>query len=86
MSPCVIKSRIFSFFFLRLHLWHLEVPRLGVILESQLQACATATATVGLSHICDLHHNFRQHWVLNPLNKARDRNLHPHIDYVGFLT
>ena len=27
----------FSFFFLRTHLWHMEVPRLGVRLELQLR-------------------------------------------------
>ena len=32
----------FLFFFLRLHLWHMEVPRLGV--EPELQLPATATA------------------------------------------
>jgi len=25
------------------------------------------------SHICDLHHSSRQHWILNPLLEARDR-------------
>ena len=42
------------FFFLRLHLWHMEVPRLGVESELQLQANATATATPDLSYSCDL--------------------------------
>ena len=31
------------FFFFRLHLQHMEVPRLGVQLELQLPACTTAT-------------------------------------------
>ena len=35
---------IFSFFFLGLHLWSMEGPRLGVESELQLQASATATA------------------------------------------
>ena len=26
----------------------------------------------GLSHICNLHHSSRQHWILNPLSEARD--------------
>ena len=45
------------FFFLWLHLWHMEVPRLGVKSELQLPAYTTATAmaTPELSHICDLH-------------------------------
>ena len=35
----------FSFVFLGLHLWHMEVPRLGVKLELQLPAYATATGS-----------------------------------------
>ena len=31
-------------FFLKLHLWHMEVPRLGAELELQLPATARATA------------------------------------------
>ena len=37
--------RFFLFFFLGLHLGHMEFPRLGVELELQLQAYDTATAT-----------------------------------------
>ena len=40
--------------FLRPHLWHMEIPRLGVKLE--LLTYATATATPDPSPICDLHH------------------------------
>ena len=37
---------LFSFVsFLRLHLWHMEVPGLGIKSELQLQAYTTATAT-----------------------------------------
>ena len=36
-------------------LWHMEVPRLGVKAELQLQAYATATAMEDPSHICELH-------------------------------
>ena len=35
----------FVLFFLGLHLWHMEVPRLGVCSELQLPSCTTATAT-----------------------------------------
>ena len=42
------------FFFLGLHLWHIEVPWLGVKLELQLPTYTTATATRDLSCICDL--------------------------------
>ena len=50
----------------------MEVPRLGVKSELQLQAYTTARATRGLSCICDLHHSSQQRWILNPLSKARD--------------
>ena len=43
--------------FLGLHSWHMEVPGLGVKLELQLLAYATATAMWDSSHICDLHHS-----------------------------
>ena len=41
----------FIFCFLGLHLWHMEVPRLGVKLELQLLAYATATAMQDLSSV-----------------------------------
>ena len=65
---------LFFFFpvFLRLHLWHTEVPRLRAELELQLLAYATATATQDPSPVCDLHHSSQQHWILNPLSEARD--------------
>ena len=56
-----------------LHLWHMEVPRLGVEWELQLPAYTTATATLDLSSICNPHHSSWQHRILNPLSKARDR-------------
>ena len=39
--------------------------------ESELQLLATATQN--LSRVCDLHCSSRQHRILNPLSKARDR-------------
>ena len=41
--------------------------------ELQLPACATATATRDLSHICSLHPSSRQHQIINPLSEARNR-------------
>ena len=58
------------FFFLTLHVQHMEIFRLGV--KSELPAYATATAMQDLSHICNLHHSSQQCWMLNPLSKARD--------------
>ena len=48
----------------------MEVSRLGVELELQLLACATATQD--LSRICDLYCSSQQHQILNPLSDARD--------------
>ena len=56
-----------------LHLWHMEVPRLGVELELLLLAYPTATAMPDPSCVCDLHHSSWQHRILNPLSRARDR-------------
>ena len=68
-------SDFFFFFlsFLGLHLWHMEVPRLGVESELQLQAYAIATAMPDPSRIYDLCHSLQQHRILNPLSEARDQ-------------
>ena len=42
-------------------------------MELQLPAYTTATATPDPSLVCNLHHSSRQHWILNPQVKARDR-------------
>ena len=47
-----------------------EVPRLGVELE--LQLLATATATWELNYICVLHRSFQQCRILSPLKESRD--------------
>ena len=60
----------FFFSFLGPHLWHMEVPWLGV--ESAApEACATTTATLDLSLICHLCHSLWQRQILNPLSEAR---------------
>ena len=78
LSPSLSLFFFFFFFFfffvyLGPHLWHMEVPRLGVELELQMPAYTTATATRDLSLICNLHHSSRQCRILNPLGKVRDR-------------
>ena len=50
----------------------MEVPRLGVESELQLQAYTTATATPDPSHVCDLHRSSQQRQILNPRSEARD--------------
>ena len=49
----------------------MEVPSLGVKLELQLPAYTTATATLDLSRIFNLHSS-QQYWILNLLSRARD--------------
>ena len=67
------QSKSLSFLvFLGPHLWHMEVPELGVKSELQLPAYATATVTPDLSHICKLHHSSQQHQILNLLSEARE--------------
>ena len=72
----ILGSRFFFlfsfFFFLGLHPWHMEVPRLGVESEPQLPAYTTATATRDPRHICDLPHSSWQRRIPNPLSEARD--------------
>ena len=55
----------------------MEVPRLGVKLERQLPAYATASAMPDSSCIYDLHHSSRQCWILSPLSQARDQTRSP---------
>ena len=62
-----------SFCFSGTHLWHMEVPQLGVESELQLLAYTTATAMQDPSLVCDLHHSSWQCRILNPLIEARDR-------------
>ena len=64
---------VFFFTFSGLYLWHMEVPRLGVKLELQLPAYATAMAMWDPSCICDLHCSSKQHGILNPLSEARNQ-------------
>ena len=59
------------FFFLGLHLLHMEVPRLGV--KSELQLPAHTIATQDLSYVCNLYHSSRQCQILSPLSEIRDR-------------
>ena len=51
----------------------MEVPSLGVELELQLPTYTIASATWDLSYVCDLHHSSQQHWIPNPLSKARNQ-------------
>ena len=69
----VFWGGLFVYFcFLGPHLQHMEVPRLGVELELQLLAYTTATATLDLRCVCDLHCTSWQCRILNPLSETRD--------------
>ena len=63
---------IHLFCFLGLHLQYMEVPKLGIESELQLQAYPTAAAMQNVSCLCNVHHSSQQHLILNPLSKARD--------------
>ena len=43
------------------------------LIGAELPAYARATAMWDPSCICDPHHSSRQHWILNPLSKGRER-------------
>ena len=51
----------------------MKVPRLGVKLELELPAYTTAAAMQDLSHICDLHLCWWQHWILDLMSEVRDQ-------------
>ena len=51
----------------------MEVPRLGFKVEQQMQAYATAMATLDPNSICDLSHSLQQCRILYPLSEARDQ-------------
>ena len=76
LGNIICRTKLFNFFclvFLGPHLWHIEVPRLGVELELWPPAYATATETWDLSCIWDLHHSSWKCWILNPLTKPGDQ-------------
>ena len=85
ISICNILCLYIIFSFLRLHLWHMEVPSLGVELELQPQAYATATEIPVPSHICDQHCGLQQASILNPLSEARDQGTAGTPNYVIFI-
>ena len=53
----------------------MEVPRLGVKLDLQPPAYATATGTQDLSLVCKLYCSSQQRQILNPLSRAGDQTL-----------
>ena len=51
----------------------MEIPRLGVNAELQLQVYSTAIALWDSNHVYNLHHSSWQCQILNPPREARDR-------------
>ena len=68
---CMLNQYIF-FFFLGLHLQHMEVPRLGDESELKHPAYAIATAAQDPSCVCELHQSSWQHWISDSVSEARD--------------
>ena len=58
-------------FFLGPHLWHVEVPKLGVNRAVAASLCHSHSMP-DPSFIWDLYHSSWQCWILNTLSKARD--------------
>ena len=50
-KPLKMHFFFLSFVFLGPHPWHVDIPRLGVELELQMLAYATATEMQDLSHV-----------------------------------
>ena len=51
----------------------MEIPRLGILSELQLLACATDIAMPDLSCVWNPHFSSRQCLVLDPQHRARDQ-------------
>ena len=66
------KLLIYVFVFLWPHLWHMEVPRLGVKSKLSLPAYTRTAVKQDPSHICNLHRSLWQHQIRNLLSKTRD--------------
>lgn len=51
-------------------MWNIPGPEL----DSELQLCPSPQPEqIPVSLLSDLPHSLQQHWILNPLNDARDR-------------
>ena len=72
-GPGTSAYLFFCFCFLGPHSRHMEAPRLGFQLVLCLLAFTTATITLDLSRICNLHHSSQWCWILNPLSEAWDQ-------------
>ena len=71
MGFCFVFVFVLFFVFVGMHLWHMEVPRLGVKLELQLPAYTTATQIQATSVTYTTAH--RNGGYCNPLIEVRDQ-------------
>ena len=74
LSICLSVSGFFFFWSFQGHtlgIWWF--PGQGSEQKLQLLAYTTATTMLHPRHICELHHNSRQCWILNTLSEARNR-------------
>ena len=69
-NTCNFFCLFFFLLFLGMHLWHMEVPRLGV--KSELQLPAYTTTTWDPSHVGNLRLSSQQRQIPSPLSEARD--------------
>ena len=68
----IIFNIFFSFFSLGLHLWHMEVSRLGVKSELQLACLHNSHSNVGSELLSVTYTTAQQRWLFNPVREARD--------------
>ena len=77
-QQCGLKSFLFSFFLLfRSKPTSYGSSQTRGQIRTASASYTTATATQDPSYVCNLHHSLRQHQIVNPLSKARDRTLIP---------
>ena len=62
---------LFSFFFLGLHLWHMEVPRARG--QIRVAAAGPRHSHRNAGSECVYNHSSQQFWIFNPLSEARDQ-------------
>ena len=72
-NSCFIIFSFFLYFLRGVTPVEYGSSQLGIKLELQLPAYATAAATPDLSRVCDLHCSSWQCQILNPLSEVRDR-------------
>ena len=77
MQTCSIFFFFFFFFCPFAISWAAPTAYGGSQARGPIRAVATGLrqshSSVDPSCVCDLHHSSQQHWILNPLSKARNQ-------------